>query len=568
MMARILCIDDEAPLRRILTAELRDAGHETIEASTGREGLRLLQATSPDIIVCDVGMPDMNGYEVLAELNERHPEHSNTPFIFLSALADRKNVIAGKQLGADDYLTKPIDVELLLATIEARLSRARRFGERLDIERRKVDELNRLTHFDALTGLPNRAHFLSQLEKAMAERGQAVVVLINFDRFKTIASTLGHQRADKVLQGGAGRLSALAGHHAVVGRVGDDIFAILCPSGGDLASAQDLSDTLRREMSAPFAIDGREVFLTISIGLAGHPGHGDDALALLSAADAAVHAAKRAGGNAWRAYDDSMAQKNFERLSIENELRHALARHELELHFQPKFRIDDLRPVGMEALLRWHSPVLGRVSPAVFVPVAEESGLIPAIGEYVLRDACTRMRGWLDRGFPAGTRVAVNLSVIQFQQPDLVDQVRQILAETGLPADALILEITESALVGDERDLIGAMSALRDLGLTLSIDDFGTGYSSLSYLARLPAHELKIDQSFTRGLPGTAGSRTIVEAIITIGGNLDLKLVAEGVETEEQLNYLRERKVHVGQGYWYARPMPADEFERFMMERF
>lgn len=577
-MAKILCIEDETPLRRIITAELRDAGHTTFEAGNGREGIAAAIEHRPDLIVCDINMPVMGGYEALAEIRGFDGDLGEVPFVFLSALTDRKDLITGRQLGADDYLTKPVDLDLLLATVAGRLARLERMGRKHEAERRRIDDerqaaedrLHHLATHDEVTGLANRMHLLALTGQAIiASAGGPgpVVMLIEIDRFKSVAATLGRDFAEDLLKSAARRLGSMTGEGGIAARIGDDGFAALLPIGTGITGGQEIAESVRRSMAEPYDIGGRKIFTTVTVGLAAGFGPATTGTDLISRAETAVQDAKRMGGNIWRTYSEDIAHRELLRLNIEDALRTALEDHELELAFQPKVAMDTGRPVGMEALLRWNSSSMGWVSPATFIPVAEETGLILAIGNYVLRDACARMKAWLDAGFPADMQVAVNVSVKQFQQPDLVGTVRRALEDTGLPARSLVLEITESSLVEDGSDLVGTLTALRDLGITLSIDDFGTGYSSLSYLERLPAHELKIDQSFVRGLPHTSGSRTIVEAVIAIARSLNLKLVAEGVETEDQLAFLRERGCHVAQGYLFAKPLAPADFEAFVRSR-
>ena len=562
-MARILCIEDEAALRRILADELRDAGFEVVEAGDGIDGLAAIIDHRPDMVLCDVTMPGMSGYDVLARLRERGDALADIPFVFLSALADRKDVIAGRQLGADDYLTKPVDIEMLLATVETRLARVRRLEARMAAERAAARIHARDS--DALTGLPTRGVFLSDLAALVATPPERLAVLfVEIDRFRQIEVATGFDTAEDLLRQTATRLAAALPPGSRLARHGGERFVAALSAPGRVL---DIAEDLRRAMGAPYEVGSRKLFTTVSVGIAIHPDHGSEAAALVTRAEEAAHAAAEDGGNACRIYRPEQAGKLLERLEIAHGLRAALVNDEFELHFQPKVDLATLTPIGAEALLRWTSPSLGRVAPAVFVPVAEETGLILDLGTWVLREACRHMRRWQQAGFPAGFRLAVNVSVLQFRHPDFTATLRAVLTETGLPADALVLEITESALAGDEPALLATLAELRTMGVLLSIDDFGTGYSSLSYLDRLPADELKIDQSFVRGLPDTAGSQTIVNAVIAMGRDLGLKLVAEGVETQAHRDYLGDRGCQVGQGWLFARPLPPDDFRAWMLAR-
>lgn len=560
-MARILCIEDEAALRRIIADELRDAGLEVIEAGDGEEGLAAILHLRPDLVLCDVTMPGLSGYDVLGRLRSRCDALADIPFVFLSALADRKDVIAGRQLGADDYLTKPIDLDLLLATVETRLARVRRLEARVEAERAAAAVQARGQ--DGLTGLPTRAAFLATLATMLAAAPERLAVLfVEVDRFRQLEVALGADGAEDLLRQAADRLCAALPAGARVARHGAERFVLALPAPGRVV---DAAEDLRRAMGAPFEVAGRKLFTTVSIGIAVHPDHGTEAAHLVTRAEEAAHAAAEEGGNACRVFRPEQAGKLLERLEIAHALRDALMAGEFELHYQPKVDLVTLAPIGAEALLRWTSPTLGRVAPAVFIPVAEETGLIVDIGTWVLREACRCMAEWRAAGFPDRFRIAVNVAAQQFRHPAFTATVGAVLAETALPPSALVLEITESALVDDDAAMIDTLRALRGMGVSLSIDDFGTGYSSLSYLGRLPADELKIDQSFVRGLPDTAGSQTIVNAVIAMGRDLGMRLVAEGVETEAHRLYLGDHGCEVGQGWLFAKPLPAEDFRAFIL---
>jgi len=540
-MARILCIEDEVLLRRLIAAELKDSGHDILEAGNGVEGMAAVLAQRPDLVLCDINMPVMDGVELLSELRRNHPEAANIPFLFLSALADRKDVIAGMRLGADDYLTKPVDLDLLLVTVEARLAQVSRIGQRQQ----------ELALNDLLTGMLNRDGLIAAQNRCT---DASALLLIEFDHARSLGLALGPRKTDALQRLAADRLRDVASGAQSLARTYPFQFGILWSSLG--MSPEDLAESLRRRMSEPFLLDDEPIHLSVSIGIATGVPHDT----LLARAESVLEWCGIEGGNVWASYRTDRAARDIERVAIENALRGALAANEFTLNFQPKVRSHDLAPVGVEVLLRWTNAQLGPVSPALFIPVAEETGTIIDIGAWVLREACRQMAIW--RSSPAGRnlQVAVNVSPRQLRKDGWVASVAEALAAAGLPSSALILEITESALVDDGSDITEKLVSLRKLGITLSIDDFGTGYSALSYLHRLPFEELKIDQSFVRGLPETSGNRGIVDGIISLGQTLGLKLVAEGVETEAQRSYLAQRGCGVLQGYHIARPMPADAF--------
>ena len=549
-------------MRRVIADELKDVGYEVIEAANGREGIEAIVARVPDLVLCDGNMPVMTGYEVHSVLRDQHPELAGIPFIFLSAKADRKDIVAGMQLGADDYVTKPVDIEMLLLTIAARLERSRRFGDRLEAERSKAQAQSRKAAVeDPLTGLGNARRIAEAVDTALAGHQAVTFLLVDIDRFKSVGLAFGRAQGDDVLRITGARLLREAGETACVARLTADRFAVMVPRTEDVVT---LAEALRRACAEPCAAAGRGIFVTVSVGLVRSTETRAGATALLNAAETAVVHAKRAGGNAVVVFRPELATVEIARMDIEQALRGAHDAGEFELYYQPKIALQTRRPVGMEALLRWRSPTLGTVSPGDFIRVAEEGSFILDLGAFVIRDACRRMRGWLDCGLDPGMRRAVHVSAKQVRHPLFVETVGGILAETGLAPENVLLEITESGLVEDGGDILGCLTALRDIGLTLSTDDFGTGYSALSYLARLPLHEIKIDQSFVRGLPDVAGCRSIVRAVVSMARDLGMKTVAEGVETEEQIAFLVEQGCDVGQGYYFSRPLDAAGFASFV----
>lgn len=557
-----MCIEDESALRRVIAEELKDAGYDVIEAANGREGLDAIISLVPDLVLCDGNMPVMSGYEVLSALRDQHPDLAGIPFIFLSAKSDRKDIVAGMQLGADDYVTKPVDIEMLLLTISARLERTRRFGDRLQDERRRAAiQSQQADAQDSLTGLGTAQKIAQDIDAALGGGQPLTFLLVDIDRFKSVGLVFGREQGDEVLRIVGVRLTAEVGNSASVARLTGDRFGVLVPHTDNVVP---LAESLRRACSEPCQIDGRNIFLTASVGVVKSTDASASASAMLSAAETAVAHAKRAGGNAVMLFLPELATIEIARIDIEQALRGALVAGEFELYYQPKISLETRRPVGMEALLRWRSPTLGTVSPSDFIRVAEEGSFILDLGAFVIRDACQRMREWMDRGLDPAMRMAVNVSAKQMRHPLFIETVSDILAETGVAPKNLMLEITESGLVEDGRDILDCLTVLRDLGLTLSTDDFGTGYSALSYLARLPLHEIKIDQSFVRGLPDAAGCRTIVRAVVAMAHELGMKTVAEGVETAEQLEFLAEQGCDVGQGYFFSRPLDAAGFAQFV----
>ena len=433
-----------------------------------------------------------------------------------------------------------------------------------DISERKAAEgrIAFLAHHDPLTGLLNRYSLQDRLEQALASarrRGQAVAVgFIDVDRFKTINDSLGHAMGDVLLIEVASRLRESLRETDIVARLGGDEFIIALTDVDDAATTAHVADKLLRRLSEPYVVEGQTLHITSSLGLALFPDDGDYGEILMRNADMAMYHAKTQGRSQAQFFDAAMNNAVVERLRIEHDLRKALDESQLELHYQPKLDSRSGRIVGFEALVRWRHPVGGLISPARFIPVAEETGTIIPLGRWVVREACRQIRVWKDAGID-GICVAVNISVRQLRSPCLLNSVAQALQEHGLSGADLELEITESAAMDDPEASITQLNALQALGVRLAIDDFGTGYSSLSYLKRLPVHTLKLDQSFVRDIESDPNDVAICAATIGLAHNLGLTVVAEGVETEAQREFLQAHGCDFLQGYLFGKPLPASE---------
>ena len=438
-----------------------------------------------------------------------------------------------------------------------------------DITERKLAErrLSYLAHNDHLTGLPNRMQFIERLEQSMVEADHnerlVGIVFLDLDRFKYINDSLGHEAGDTLLQELAMRLSGAVRRGDTIARFSGDEFALVLADMAHVDDATQVAQKILDVFKQPFRLSGRELFLTASLGITLYPFDDRDASGLLRNADVAMYRAKESGRNSYQFYAVEMTAKATERLSLENDLRSALDRGELLLHYQPIADCRTGRLLGMEALLRWNHPSRGMISPLQFIPLAEETGLIVPIGEWVLRTACEQCKGWHRLGYPS-LSVAVNLSVRQFHRQDLAASIHNILQATGLNPASLILELTESLIMQQADASIATLRELKAMDIRLSVDDFGTGYSSLSYLKRFPIDTLKIDKSFVRDIPGDADDAAIAGAVITMAHSLGLKVVAEGVETAEQLRFLREHNCDTMQGYYFSRPLPAEQFEALL----
>jgi len=431
-------------------------------------------------------------------------------------------------------------------------------------------ELEFQANRDVLTGLVNRNMLRKVLEEAMAyaERYQRSlwVVFVDLDRFKFVNDTLGHKAGDLLLKTIAGRLRAAVRDTDTIARLGSDEFVIVMSEYTGIGLDTRHLHRIQEAVAAPMTIEGHTFFPTCSIGVAAYPDDGREAEVLVKHADIAMYRAKQSGRDNYQFYTPAMNAQALERLRIEGDLRLALERNEFLLHYQPKINLRSGQIVGMEALIRWNHPELGMVSPARFISLAEETGLILPIGSWVIRTACAQARAWQEAGL-GNLRVSVNLSVRQFVQKDLVSSIAKVLQETGLNADFLELEPTESLVMTDVEHAIGILRELKDLGVHLSIDDFGTGYSSLSYLKKFPIDVLKIDKSFVRDITVDADDAAITVSIISLAHSLKLHVIAEGVETEEQLSYLRQHGCDEMQGYLFSPPVPAERFAELLQEK-
>jgi diguanylate cyclase (GGDEF)-like protein len=434
----------------------------------------------------------------------------------------------------------------------------RGIGTDLTEQRRSEREISRLARFDSLTGLPNRAMMRQTLEEALRNAAHrkkgCALFMIDLDRFKNVNDTLGHPIGDALLRQVAERLTSVMGNHGQVGRLGGDEFQAVLPGGADIGLLESLARTLIEQVSRPYMIEGYKVTIGASVGIAiGDPGRAS-ADALVRDADLALYAAKAAGRGKHCLYEPSMHSEAAERQLLENDLRQAIERGELSVHYQPIVRTAGEEISGFESLVRWQHPTRGAISPAKFVPLAEEAGLIGKIGEWVLRTALEEATHWPDH-----VRVAVNLSPLQFNDPHIVDVIANHLRETGLRAERLELEITEGVFLADGDSTDETFAKLKGLGVRLALDDFGTGYSSLGYLKKAPFDKIKIDQSFVRGAASaTNRNAAIIRAIVTLAETLDMDTCAEGVETHDDLQLIRELGVSMVQGYIFGQPSPAE----------
>ncbi|CAM8620294.1 EAL domain-containing protein [Rhodoferax sp. TBRC 17660] len=564
----ILIAEDEPSLRENLQWMLELEGYEVTAAADGRVALAAALAHRPDLVLTDVMMPELDGFGLIKALRS-HPATATLPVIMLTARADRSDTRTGMNLGADDYLTKPCRREELLAAISARLERSR--IQQLAAQRLQT-EAQQAMQIDTLTGLPGRDLFEEQLDHAVSTCETVALLCFGLDGFSKINESLGTGVGDLVLREVGKRLQqcirgSVSSHpHDVVGRLGGDQFAVCVTGLPDACSLAGFATVALSALAQPYRVSGHTLFLTASAGGSTYPAQADSVHALLLNAESALHHAKPDGPGMYAYFDSAMNRRVARTLLIHNELHSALHAGDLELYYQPQIRIATGKVVGFEALLRWHHATLGAIPPSEFIPIAEQSGIIVQVGEWVLRTAAQQAARWIAQGHQ-GFRIAVNISARQFVGQNLPELVGRILKETGIPPSALELEVTESLALHNVANTLATLHECKALGVHLAMDDFGTGYSSLSYLKRYPLDTLKIDQSFVRNIPHDLGDVAITRAIVAMAQSFGLSLVAEGVETPEQLAYLRELGCDDAQGYLFSPAVPAPQAERFFTEQ-
>ncbi len=567
---KILIAEDEPALRQNLQWLLEMEGYDVLVASDGNEALALARQNTPDLLITDVMMPHLDGFG-LVQAMRTDMQLCTTPIIMLSAKADRSDIRAGMNVGADDYLTKPYQREELLTTLQSRLARS----ASLRLAQAHLHSAAAAGGgLDALTALPLKEAFEAQMAQVLQrsrENGRGcAVVCVGLHGFAKINESLGRPAGDTVLRETAQRLCALVQQlpfthppeHGFVGRLSGDLF-LVCLADLEPDALIQRVQAILAAVTQPLEVNGQNLFLSACAGASEHQDSEIQHATLVGQAEAALYHAKPRGPGSWQLFDAAQSQQVVRRLRLNNALHRALDQGELRLFYQPQIRISDGALVGFEALLRWQHPELGWVSPGEFIPVAEESDVIIPIGEWVLRTAAAQAAQWVRSQGRDDFHVAVNLSVRQFAREDLPSLVRTVLHDTGLPPHVLELEVTESIALHSVTSTLGLMQGCKALGVQLSMDDFGTGYSSLSYLKRYPLDALKIDQGFVRNIPGDAGDVAITRAIIAMAHSFGMHVIAEGVEHREQLELLRQLGCEQFQGYLCSRPVPAPEAERF-----
>lgn len=687
----VLVADDDPVMRLLMLEMLHQVGLDMVEAEDGAQALASYQSLQPDLVLLDVDMPVMDGFEVCRQIRAL-AQHAAAPIIMVTGADELEDVTQAYEAGATDFVSKPINWPILghrvlyvlrasdaiarlriadahnravLAAIPDTFFRMNKDGVYLDYEqghdsvhvfaaehcvgrqlhevlppdiaarvaeqmqlalhsqtvrsvdyalasphgaaprhfearlvatsadevlglvrdiserKRTEEQIRRLAYCDSLTGIPNRQAFLETLEnelaQARASNKKFAVLFMDLDAFKRVNDTLGHNVGDQLLKLVSERLrettrpsDMVSRHEAAssnLARLGGDEFTILIPELERVENALNVAQRVKDAMRRPFLIDGHEIFVTASIGISLYPEDGEDCNSLLKFADTAMYHAKNCGKNNAKLYSSSLTMQIMSHVKLEVGLRKALQNEELFLLYQPQIEVASAQIVGVEALVRWRHPERGLVSPTEFIPLAEDTGLIVPIGEWVLRTACQQAMAWQLPG-KRPVRIAVNLSAKQFKDDNLAQIVLSALHDTGLSSDLLELELTEGTLMDDARATLATLEQLRGIGVYLSIDDFGTGYSSMNYLKRFDVRALKIDRSFINGLPQDSENAAITRAIIAMAHGLKMAVVAEGVETDSQLSLLERYGCDVVQGYYLGHPAPPDAISLMLQQQY
>ena len=566
--ATIMMVDDEPITMEVVQAFLEEAGYHNfvlIEDST--EAMQAIEQKIPDLLLLDLIMPEVSGFEIL-EAVRAHPKFKHLPIIILTSSSDNQDKLEALDMGATDFLAKPVDPSELRLRVRNTLA-----------AKAYVDQL---AYYDPLTKLPNRHLFMERLEWSMKwsrrDRKNLALLSIELDQYDRISDTVGLFAGDEVLRQFAGRIQAvirsidLLGHFEIdeeadanLFHFDGGVFSLLLYHVRSDRSAALVAERILEAIREPLLLEDSETYITASIGIATYPAELVDSLSLLRLASRARDYAKNKAGDAFQFSSGAINTQYQKRLSIEGKLRKAIEGDEFVLHYQPKTDVKTNAIVGLEALLRWNNSDDGLIFPDRFIPIAEEIGLIVPIGEWVLSKACSQLTAWQQAGGnPVG--LSVNLSSIHFQDQDLPAFISRIIVECGIDPGLLTLEVTESMLLDDIENKIGLMNRLKDIGIQLAIDDFGTGYSSLNYLRKLPIDELKIDRSFILDLSDDTNSKAVFSSIIFLSHNLGLTTVAEGVETEEQLQFLQKAKCDQYQGYYYSLPLTGTEVHELLFK--
>ena len=567
-MKTILVIEDEKSIRSNIVRILHFGNFQVLEAPDGQAGVEIAKSYLPDLIVCDIMMPGLDGYQVFRELSEE-AETAIIPFVFLSAKADRTDIRHGMSIGADDYLTKPFTSAELLQAVSARLTKQVSVTEPYVNEmKRAATNLSQVAYTDPLTSLPNRIllrHRLGELlRQAKQQQSSMAVLSLNICRFRQVNSLYGQSAGDMLLKAVAERLKHLAGDERMVARMGSNEFCLIWTDVLVQEDVQTLAEQIVQKIQQPYAIADYSIDIRVCLGVSIYPHHGDNPDMILARSETAQDwCQKERPAAPYKVYDPVMTQIDREQKELEVDLRQAIAHREFDLHFQPQVNVITGRLIGIEALLRWQHPTRGLMPTDKVIAVAEETGLITQISEWIFSTAATHFKQWQKTSL-SPLKLAINLSFRQLQDVNLVQHLTQVLADTGVDASSIMLELTETSLMNQMDSTKTVLEHLSSMGISIAIDDFGVGYTSLAHLKHLPVNLIKIDQSFVGRINTDKKDAAIVTAIIAMAQSLGMRVIAEGVETPDQLSFLSKQGCYAIQGYVCSPPVPADQMPRYL----
>lgn len=552
----ILIADDDPSIRLVLRHVMEQCRYHVIEAGTGLEAIESTINQVPDLILMDAVMPEMDGFSATEEIKSLN-ECKSTPVLMATSLDDDLSIARAFEVGASDYVTKPFNWSVLKHRVSRMLFAAE-----------AENKIRHLAYHDTLTGLPNRMLFIDRIDQAISraqrEQDQFALMFIDIDHFKVINDSMGHEAGDQLLNIVSKRLKNILRKTDTVARLGGDEFTVIVEDLEEPEWVVSVANNILMLLDQPAEINGKEVHIGGSIGIAMYPQDGENVGALLKNADTAMYKAKDMGRQTFQFYASEMSHKAMQRLDLENQLRHALKNEEFIVYYQPKINLSNNQCTGVEALVRWNHPERGIITPDEFIALAEETGLIIQLDEWVMRTACLQFKKWQSSGSTL-VSLSVNISARHFQEGGLVERCQKILKGTLITADNLEIELTESALVDNYCNAKDVLNEIHEMGVGIALDDFGTGYASMSYLKEFPFDSVKIDRSFVQDIPDNPENTAIVGAIIQLTKALKLKLVAEGVETEQQKKYLSEHECSYGQGFLWSEPVSADAMEKLIL---
>lgn len=556
-MSTILCIDDEATILQETVGVLQDEGYDVLQATDGQAGLEAIIKHRPDLVICDVTMPRMDGRELVEKLRQDHPEHAETPFIFLSALASQTDIAAGIDMGADDYLTKPVEFELLLQKINAILRQSKRH------QAKREKDLEYLAYHDALTETYNRYYFqqdgVAFLNVCRDQNLDGQLVVVDVNNLKEINDFHGHEAGDQALLSVARTLKANSPPLSIVARIGGDEFAILMSDDGTAEQGQNRILGIPESIEVQVGSDQRNIDVSVSVGLACFPRDGETLNELLQNADLALHRAKRGPTPRVCVFDQEMRHRFNERVQMLTDFRSALQGAEIVPYYQPLVDIATGRVGGLESLARWRHPERGVLTPAVFHEALDDYALSEEVGRQMLELIMHDMASWRATGVEFES-VGLNVGESDLLRPGFALDVASGIANHGLSQGDLGIEVTERCVFGTNKELLlQKLQELRSLGCYIALDDFGTGYSSITHLKELPRTAVKIDRQFVKNIVDDKVDQSIVEALVELGRAIGFKLIGEGVEEIEQRDLLEALGCQMAQGYYYSRPVPAEE---------